>query len=613
MQDETLFFKQRARLANIHLLLSLLICALFFAISTVAAEPSPVQFGNLAVAPVNGASRPAKQLRSKSTDKIGGFLKQAMKAGDAGVSAKRPVLSDSAFVRTKNASSVQVYISLTTATDDNVQALENLGVEVEVINRKLNKVQGWLDIENIDAVAQLSMVMRVSAPKYAQVRSGSVTTEGDALLRANELRAKGITGKGVRVGIISDGSNDWVSARTSGDLPTTVTRYGSCSTRVADPQQCIRSNSCNEGTAMAEIIHDIAPDAELAIAAVGTSLEFMQRLDQLANQFEADVIVDDLGFFGEPYFEDGELAQAVAALPEHILYISSAGNSANNHYENGYRNFVASDGFNYHNFGAEAGEPTNISMGFIVPANSGVVTILQWNDNFAAPVNDYDLLIVNQDNDTLLGQSLGNQLAGAEPIEATCTFNLTSVDQIQRAFINRFSGGSKRLEMFHLGAPAIQYPIPEGSIFGHPGVARAIAVGTINAADPGTNDIAFYSSRGPARVDFPARQDRAKPDLTGIDGVSVTGAGGFPATFFGTSAAAPHVAGVAAQLLSAGFDVKPENVRKALLETAIDLGASGRDSVYGYGRVDAALAEEALIKGANPVPSLLLLLDDEEE
>lgn len=590
-----------------------MISTMLFSTSNLRAEVKQFEFENTMAAPVAGTPRLAKQSRPKGTNKIGGFLQQVLNASVTGVNTKRAAISDSAFVRTKNSASMQVYISLTDASDDHVRALENMGVDVEVVNRDLNKVQGWLDADSIDTVAQESMVLKVAAPKYAQVRSGSVNTQGDSILRADELRAKGFTGKGVRVGIVSDGSNDFATAQASGDLPANLTRFGRCSSRVENVQQCIRSSSCNEGTAMAEIIHDIAPDAELAIASVNTSLEFIQRINQLANEFKADVIVDDLGFFGEPYFQDGDLAKAVAALPKHVLYVSAAGNSANNHYENNYRSFTADDGRSFHDFGAVAGQATNISIGFIVPANSGVVTLLQWNDDFGSPSNDYDLTVVNQANDTLLGQSIADQASGAEPIEATCTFNLTSQDVAQFAFVDRFSGSSRRLEMFHLGAPAIEFPVPQGSIFGHPGVARAIAVGTINADDPGNNDIAFYSSQGPVRIDFPTRADRAKPDLTGIDGVSVTGAGGFPSTFFGTSAAAPHVAGVAAQLLSTGPMVKPENVRRALTTTAVDLGANGRDSVFGFGRVDAALAEAALLKGVNPVSSLLLLLLDEEE
>src|SRR5439155_2441501 len=112
-----------------------------------------------------------------------------------------------------------------------------------------------------------------------------------------------------------------------------------------------------------------------------------------------------------------------------------------------------------------------------------------------------------------------------------------------------------------------------------------------NAADPG-NDIAPYSSRGPTN------DGRTKPDITGIDGVSVTGAGGFSNPFYGTSAAGPHIAGIAALLLQCRSSLKAgepgdspssdrATMRDALLSNAIDLGSPGVDNTYGTGRADA--------------------------
>ena len=132
-----------------------------------------------------------------------------------------------------------------------------------------------------------------------------------------------------------------------------------------------------------------------------------------------------------------------------------------------------------------------------------------------------------------------------------------------------------------------------------------VSVGAISASDPGVDDIESFSSHGPTNNGV------TKPDVTAIDGVSVTGSGGFASTFFGTSAAAPHVAGLAALLLEerpdllsgeTGDDPAADRaaLRAAIVDTAVDLGAAGIDNVFGSGRVSGVSAGEAL---ATPTPT----------
>jgi hypothetical protein len=101
-----------------------------------------------------------------------------------------------------------------------------------------------------------------------------------------------------------------------------------------------------------------------------------------------------------------------------------------------------------------------------------------------------------------------------------------------------------------------------------------VSVAAIDSADPALDQVESFSSRGPARIDFPARVDRAKPDLAGFDGVSISNAGAFPAcppfcAFFGTSAASPHTAGVAALLLQKSI---ADAARDLPWQGAVDIG-----------------------------------------
>jgi uncharacterized repeat protein (TIGR02543 family) len=124
--------------------------------------------------------------------------------------------------------------------------------------------------------------------------------------------------------------------------------------------------------------------------------------------------------------------------------------------------------------------------------------------------------------------------------------------------------------------------VAEDSIFGHPVVPGVLACGAIRATSPDT--IEYFSSQGPITM---ITETREKPDLCGMDGVAVTGSGGFSNPFYGTSAAAPHVAAVAA-LVESRFDtLSTDDVRHILLDSASDLGDTGFDSVFGFGLVDA--------------------------
>lgn len=516
---------------------------------------------------------------------------------------KRSATIDRFQSKTNSAGELQIVIELNEISPQIVAELRSYGVTIEVENSELMMIQGRAVEADFDQIASLSFVEKIRLPRYATPRAGSVNTQGDSILKANQLRALGFKGKGVKVGIISDGANNWTSARASGDLPASISLYGSCSVSTRNVSQCRSGKTCNEGTAMAEIIHDLAPEAQIAVGAVSTALEFIQRVNQLAYSFKADVIVDDLGFFGEPYFEDGDLANAVAALPSNVLYVSSAGNASHIHYEDDFK-VASSTPVITHDFSSN-----DETLGFLVPADGYTVAILQWNDLFDNPSSDFDLYVT--DSSSIVAASQANQSSGnIEPIEAVCIPNTGSSEQVRFAIIEKVSGADKRLEMFFLGSSLIEHNTSAGSIFGHAATSRALAIGSINASEPGNNSLAFYSSRGPSRVDFPFLEQRPKPDLVAIDGVSVTGAGGFPQQFFGTSAAAPHVAGIAALLFSVSDKVTAKNVKKALLDGAVDLGSAGADSLYGHGRVNAIQAKQRLREGDVALPWLMMLLEE---
>ncbi|MGI9335409.1 MAG: S8 family serine peptidase, partial [Gammaproteobacteria bacterium] len=183
-----------------------------------------------------------------------------------------------------------------------------------------------------------------------------------------------------------------------------------------------------------------------------------------------------------------------------------------------------------------------------------------------------------------------------DPLEVICFHNASESDVTGQLRVRRFDGATKRLKLFVLGRTWVDaHNIPRGSIFGHSGLPNVLTVGAVDANDPGNDTIEFFSSRGPARIDFPGVRLEDKPDVVAVDGVRVSGAGDFPRTFYGTSASAPHVAAVAALVRQKFPAVSNQRLRDLLLNHSVDLGAPGRDLTYGSGRVDARAAYGALI------------------
>src|SRR5262250_1611699 len=480
---------------------------------------------------------------------------------------------------------LHVYLDCSPLGANELTTLQQAGARIERIHWARGLVQARVDPSALDTLAGFWWVHAIRSADRAVVRSGRVTTEGDAASRADILRAGGVNGNGVVVGVISDGIDSVADAQATQDLPPDVT--------VPNDSRC-QKGSGDEGTALLEIVHDVAPGAKLLFSGPSTSLDMVDAVQCLTDA-GANVIVDDLGFFAEPYFEDGPVADAVsAAVTAGVSYHSSAGNAAQAHVEEDFFPAPGSNG-QVHDWAAGAGDAFN---GVVVPARGTLTCILQWNDPFGAAADDYDLALFDA-NLNLIAASTDPQVGAQDPIESVSVVNLTNTDQRANILIDRFSGQPRRLELFCLGASALEHSSAAGSIFGHPALPSVVAVGAVDVNDPGLDHVEPFSSHGPARIDFPTLEVRAKPDLVAFDGVTISNAGGFPAcppfcAFFGTSAAAPHSAGVAALLLDRDPSLTPAQVQAALTRGAVDIGAPGFDEASGFGRLDAVAAAATL-------------------
>jgi hypothetical protein len=366
--------------------------------------------------------------------------------------------ASSPLVHVDNDGAVQVYLHVSSVGLIEKNALESLEAKLEVVLRRERLIQAWIPFDHIEAVADLDFVERITRPSYAHSRQGSVTSAGDGILRARQLRNKrGLTGKGVKVGVLSAGAWNIAASQATGDLPGSITTFGTCNFSVWQS-----TAACDEGTAMMEIVHDLAPKAKLGFAAVSTSAQFIKRARKLVNEFGADILVDDLGFLTEPYFEDGRVAKRANRLGKDVVFISAAGNSARGHYEKGFKetSFNGSApilGSRVHDFGKAAGKSKDVSMNVAVPAGATLTVFLQWTNRFGKAEDDYDLYILNDNDSSILSASVTAQSQTGTPIEAAAVQNLGSSTGTVHIVINKFSGKGQLLEMYINGGTVRQY------------------------------------------------------------------------------------------------------------------------------------------------------------
>ena len=471
---------------------------------------------------------------------------------------------------------VYVYISVKPGYSTHI--IDSFVAEVPNRDEDNHLAVAWVDIQNLETLASVEGVGTIQEVTPPVVKIGSVTTEGDVIHKTTNVRSTyGYRGAGMKIGIISNGVSNIAASKASGDLPADVT---------------VLSNTIggDEGTAMLEIVHDIVPDAKLYFHDTGSNtIAFNAAINELyANG--CTIICDDMGWYNEPYFEDGIVASNVATLisGNNVIYISAGGNDAKIHYQGDF----IDNGYGFHNKFFYADMPTG----------SVVQVFLQWNDQFGHSANDYDLVLFDANSYEVLSYSQNVQTGTQNPQEFLYYQN-TESSRVVEIDISKYSAVGKTLELFIFpsnGASLYSNNLVSAdSIFGHPAVPGVIAVAAIPASSPSTIDP--FSSRGPVTISYPSAVSRQKPDISGVDCVAVTGVGGFGSPFCGTSASAPHIAAIVAQIWGAHPSLTPLQIRNQMYTKATDLGVVGWDTSFGYGLADALAM--ASIGGNNPIVS----------
>jgi hypothetical protein len=494
--------------------------------------------------------------------------------------------------------------------------------------------------------------------------AGVAVSEGDPQLRAEEARSVfGVDGTSVTVGILSDSFDLDASAETSqsddvasGDLPGAENPCPNQATPVNTALDDYEPDSEepapeDEGRAMAQIVHDLAPGTQISFATAFTGLTaFAKNVETLATE-GAKVMADDVSYFEEPFFQEGPVGVAISKVTEgdDVAYFSSAGN---NNLISAGKDIASWEAPAFRDAGScptglpvyathcmdfNPEEPTvDTTFGLKVSAGATLRVDLQWNQPWNGVTTDLDAYLLNSSNKLLANSENHNAKTPPKiPFEFLSWKNTTGTAQTVRLAINRCDSvcggasggdtGTPRLKFAILqngsGVTQSEYPESIGTdrvgptIFGHNGAEDAMSVGAIRYNATEAPEV--FSSRGPVTHYFEpadggppaaellAPQELAKPDIVATDGGADTFFGSCSSDhtwrFFGTSAAAPHAAAVAALERQAVPTATAAAVKQAQTATAGAVGLFPPTAV-GAGMVNATAAIAALKSEPPPSP-----------
>lgn len=533
---------------------------------------------------------------------------------------------------------------------DRADALAEAGAAITHISRTYDTITAIVDEADLRAVADVGGVEYVeevlapmtgaaedaAAPGAINTCATGVVSEGNTQLNAGAARSQfDVDGSGVKVGVLSDSYDTRAAATThaaddvgTANLPGAANPCGR-----TEPVQVIADSpgQSDEGRAMLQIVHDIAPGASLAFAtAQGGQTVFADNIRALAAA-GADVITDDLLYFREPIFQDGVIAEAINDVTaQGVSYFTMgynsnriiSGRNVNSWMAPAYRPTpcpaAVPAGGDCMNF-ATSGGPDNMFQVTLAghtadppPNSTGTLRLnLDWAEPQFGVTTNFDFYVLDAAGNTVLLSSTDINATSGRPNELISGVSASAVAQNLQLVIKRVSGA---------GTPPISWINPDNvassfsalpeytsanstdtfgpTIYGHNGAAAAETV----AAVPFNNSavIENFSARGPVThyfqpVDgttpspaFTPPQVLNKPDISATDG-GITTFFGNGNRFFGTSASAPHAAAVAALQLEANAALTPEDVKNAQEATARSVGGLPQTTA-GAGLIDAQAA-----------------------
>ncbi|WP_186294223.1 S8 family serine peptidase [Bradyrhizobium guangdongense] len=440
-------------------------------------------------------------------------------------------------------------------------------------------------------------------PTTSSAVSSTGATAAQVLQALNAVGA-GVNGSGIKVGVISDSFNNKGGAaadEASGALPSAAN---------VQVLKDFTSGGSDEGRAMMQIVHEIAPSASLAFYTADFSeQDFANGILALAAA-GCKVICDDVSYFDEPFFQNGVIAQAIQTVEaQGVTYITSAGNNASNAYQTTWTH--SSGWFNGGFWDDVVMFNGSIAQTITVTASSThpVPLLLEWDlpygqANFnSGHAPDIDMFVFQ--NGTLIAQATNASVGEANNPFTGYMFTASGTYQIVITNLFGPDPGLIKEVLFTNGLPGSISGANAGALVGHamtPGVITAGAVSVASTPAFGVSPAVsetFSSSGAGAQLLFANDGTRlASPQLltpvvvSSVDGIATTLTGGL-SNFYGTSAASASLAGVAALLLSANPNLTPAQVEQIMEQTALPMANS---AVSGAGLVQVNPAVTAAVQ-----------------
>lgn len=474
------------------------------------------------------------------------------------------------------------------------ESIETLGGEVTAYFRKW--MTAIIPVDALKDVSEIPGVKWVDEPppvgpvdafqtippmtSFNQVPCQHYVSQGVQASGADKWHRVGFSGQGVKVAIL-DSFGLVGAVQSCGELPS-VTAHAP----IGQDGLPLLNYSSAHGTAVAEIIHDMAPEAQLTLASPGGDPVNMARYIVDLAKTGHKVISSSIGMvhFGPGDGSDDMLAEAIQEAEDHgALYVQAAGNQAQFHWDGVFRD-TNRNGF--HEFTSSGMDEINwLNQGRPIPAGQPLSVSLRWSD-WQRSGQDYDMYIIYStgQNFQIVANSQNQQgyPVFAPPVEQI-NVKAPAYGYYGILIVWREGNGQQVLDLNGYNLPPFLYNVRERSLID---AATPESAFSIAAVDAGTFKQEPYSSEGPLHGPGGLHYggDANQPRMAGFANVdTMAGYVEKGAPFNGTSAATPHVSGAAALVLSAFPNFTPAQVKEYLETHALDAGEQGYDMQFGKG------------------------------